>query len=107
MNRNFRQWFKGARTRLARWEGQTLMGDEHAFNTASILALVIGAVISILVALALAPTIAGQEYVASKNSSLAAIPSASGILPLVITLFVVTVLLVPVAALTYMLSHEG
>ncbi len=90
-----------------RMKQAALRPDHYGFNTASILTLVIGAVIAILVALALAPTIAGQEYVASKNSSLAAIPSASGILPLVITLFVVTVLLVPVAALTYMLSHEG
>ena len=81
----------------------SLRADTHGFNTGAVIALVVGLVISILVALALLPSIAGAEYIAAGNASLKAIPTAISMLPLTVVLVVVTVVVMPIGALLYML----
>ncbi len=88
-----------------------LRGDTWGFNTSGVLALVIGVVVSILVGLALLPTIAGQQYVFAHNTTIsnASRFSQSGaaisMSQITITLMVITIFVVPAVAIMAMLHH--
>ncbi len=88
-----------------------LRGDAWGFSTAAILGLVVGVVVSILVGLALLPTIAGQQYVMAHNTTLSNATrfSQSGAVismsQITITLMVVTVFVVPAVALMALLRQ--
>jgi hypothetical protein len=82
-----------------------LRQDEHGFGVGSIVGTVVGGFVAILVALILIPTVSTQEYVASKNTSTIAISGATGLLPLIPLLFILTAVIVPVILALYVLKE--
>ena len=86
---------------------KVLRADVNAFDTGGAVGLVIGLMIAIVIFAAVIGTVAYQLYTAQQNASVKANSTATSLLPLVLTMFVIAGVVLPVGAVLVLLREHG
>ncbi len=86
---------------------RAIRDDMAGFNAASSITLVIGLMITIVIFAAVLGTVAYQLKLASTNTSVTTNSTATALLPLVLTMFVIAGVVLPVGAVLVILHEHG
>ncbi len=81
--------------------------DVNAFNAGSAIGLIIGLMIAVVIFSAVVGTVAYQLSLATSNTSVKANSTASALLPLILTMFVIAGVVLPVGAVLVLLHERG